>query len=365
MDFTFTEDQRSLQALAAQVFGGHANTERVRAVEAGEERVDRELWAQLAATGLLGVAVPEASGGAGFGLVEACLVLEQQGAHVAPVPLWQTVTAALAIAELGAGAQQGAVLPQVADGSLMLTVALEEFGAGALTTPATRAIRNADGHWRLTGAKAAVPAAHVSGRVLVSACLPDGEPAVFLADLDAAGICGEPADTTAHELAAHLSFADAPAELLGGASALHRLLDLAQVAIAAVQLGVAESAMRQGAKYVSEREQFGRPIGTFQAVQHQLADCYLDVEAMRVTLWQAAWLCAAAGAEVGTSVGVASWWAADGGARVVHRVQHLHGGIGVDVDYPIHRYLLWGKQLAGLLGGQAARLERLGERIAS
>lgn len=364
MDFTFTDDQQSLQSLAAQVFGGHASTERVRAVEAGDERVDRELWAQLAATGLLGVAVPEAAGGAGLGLVEACLVLEQQGAHVAPVPLWQTVTAALAIAELATGPQQAAVLPHVTDGSAMLTVALEEFGAGALTAPATRASRDGDGGWLLSGIKAAVPAAHVAARALVSASLPDGTPAVFLADLHGAGITAEPADTTAHELAAHLSFADAPGEMVGGADALDRLLDLAQVAIAAVQLGVAASAMRQGAKYVSEREQFGRPIGTFQAVQHQLADCYLDVEAMRVTLWQAAWLCAA-GERAGTAVGVASWWAADGGARVVHRVQHLHGGIGVDVDYPIHRYLLWGKQLAGLLGGQAARLERLGERIAS
>jgi 3-oxocholest-4-en-26-oyl-CoA dehydrogenase beta subunit len=364
MDFTFSDDQQSVRSLAAQVFGGHASTERVRAVEAGDERVDRELWAQLAATGLLGVAVPEAAGGAGLGIVEACLVLEQQGAHVAPVPLWQTVTAALAIAESGTGPQQAAVLPHVCDGTLMLTVALEEFGAAALTAPATRASRNGDGDWLLTGTKAAVPAAHVASRALVSASLPDGAPAVFLVDLHAAGITAEPADTTAHEPAAHLSFADAPAELLGGADALGRVLDLAQVAIAAVQLGVAGSAMRQGATYVSEREQFGRPIGTFQAVQHQLADCYLDVEAMRVTLWQAAWVLDAGG-QAGTSVGVASWWAADGGARVVHRVQHLHGGIGVDVDYPIHRYLLWGKQLAGLLGGQAARLERLGERIAS
>lgn len=359
MDFTLSDEQEAVRELAARVFRDRAGTDRVRAVEAGDERIDRELWAELARTGLLGLALPERHGGAGLGVVGAGLVLEQQGAHVAPVPLWSTLSAALAIAEFGTAAQQE-LLPGVVDGTALLTVALEEFGAAPPERPATTATAS-DGQWRLTGVKAAVPAAQFASHAIVAASAPDG-PALFLLAL--AGVDAEPVDTTAHEPAAHLSLDGTPAERLGDAGAPAWLLDRAQVLLAAVQLGVAASAMRQAAQYVTDREQFGRPIGTFQAVQHQLADCYLDVEAMRVTLWQAAWLLDA-GADPGTSVAVAAWWAADGGSRVVHRVQHVHGGIGVDVDYPIHRFLLWGKQLAGVLGGAAARLDRLGAELAA
>jgi acyl-CoA dehydrogenase len=361
MDFTFREEQLEIRELAAKLFAERATTERVRAAERTDDRIDRELWADLALTGLLGLALPESSGGAGLGLSELCLVLEQQGRHVAPVPLWQTVVAALTVAEFGSEEQRTALLPAIADGTRIATVGLEEFGVGAPDRPATTANQGSTG-WQLTGTKAAVPYAHLADRAVVSATTLTGA-ALFLIDPRDTSVAVERVDTTAHEPAAHLSFAGTPAEPLGDAGALPWLLARLQVAAAAVQLGVADSAIAQGARYVSERTQFGRPLGTFQAVQHALADCYLDVAAMRVTLWQAAWLLDS-GEHVGTTVDVASWWAADGGARVVHRVQHLHGGIGVDVDYPIHRFLLWGKQLAGLLGGPAARLQRLGETIA-
>ena len=110
---------------------------------------------------------------------------------------------------------------------------------------------------------------------------------------------------------------------------------------------------------MSVREQFGRPLGSFQAVQHQLADCWIDVDAMRLTLWQAL--------EDGTrrSALVAKWWCDQAGLDVVHRVQHVHGGIGVDVDYPVHRHFLWGKQISSTLGGSAAALADLGDLIAA
>jgi acyl-CoA dehydrogenase len=361
MDFTFSEEQLEIRELAAKLFAERATTDRVRATERTDDQVDRELWADLAMTGLLGLALPESSGGAGLGSSELCLVLEQQGRHVAPVPLWQTAVAALAVAEFGSEEQRTALLPAIADGTLIATVGLEEFGAGAPERPATIASHGSVG-WQLTGTKAAVPYAHLADRVVVSAATPSGA-ALFLIDRRDASVTAERVDTTAHEPAAHLTLADTPAEPLGDTAALPWLIARLRVAVAAVQLGVADSATAQGARYVSEREQFGRPLGTFQAVQHALADCYLDVAAMRVTLWQAAWLLDS-GTDPRTAVDVAAWWAADGGARVVHRVQHLHGGIGVDVDYPIHRFLLWGKQLAGLLGGPAAQLHRLGDAIA-
>ena len=135
------------------------------------------------------------------------------------------------------------------------------------------------------------------------------------------------------------------------------------VGICALQVGVAEEAVRLAATYTSARHQFGKPLSTFQGVALRAADAYIDTEAMRVTMWQAAWRLAI-GDDAGTEVEVAKWWAAEGGQRIVHATQHLHGGLGADVDYPIHRYFLWGKQLEDLLGGAGYHLARLGHRLA-
>jgi acyl-CoA dehydrogenase len=122
--------------------------------------------------------------------------------------------------------------------------------------------------------------------------------------------------------------------------------------------------MRLAAGYLAERRQFGRPLATFQSVQHQLADCYIEIEAMRVCLWRAVSLIKA-GEPAEADVLAAKWWAGEGGLNVVHRTQHLHGGIGVDTDYPAHRFFLWGKQIAGTLGGASSDLVRLGSVLAA
>jgi 3-oxocholest-4-en-26-oyl-CoA dehydrogenase beta subunit len=141
------------------------------------------------------------------------------------------------------------------------------------------------------------------------------------------------------------------------------MLDRALVGLCATQVGVAEGALRMAADYTSERQQFGRPLSTFQGVALKAADAYVDTEAMRVTLWQAAWRLTA-GLDAAKEVLVAKWWAAEGGQRVVHITQHLHGGMGADVDYPVHRYFLWGKQIEDTLGGASAQLARLGQALA-
>jgi 3-oxocholest-4-en-26-oyl-CoA dehydrogenase beta subunit len=134
------------------------------------------------------------------------------------------------------------------------------------------------------------------------------------------------------------------------------------VGIAALQVGVAEEAVRQTATYTSSRIQFGKPLSAFQGVALRAADAYIDTEAMRVTMWQAAWRLAV-GEDAAMEVEVAKWWAADAGQRIVHATQHLHGGLGADVEYPIHRYYLWGKQLEDLLGGASYHLARLGRQL--
>src|ERR687891_409307 len=159
MDFTFTEEQDAVRDLAAQILEGHATVERVKEVERGDERVDRELWRALADAGLLAIAVPEEHGGSGLGLIELCLLLEQQGRRVAPVPLWPTlVLGALPIAELGTPAQQREWLPRVASGDVVLTAALAEPGANDPLHPQVTATRHGD-MWRLDGTKPSVPAA--------------------------------------------------------------------------------------------------------------------------------------------------------------------------------------------------------------
>jgi len=366
MDFTFTEEQEAVEHLAAQVFGGHATVERVKEIERGDERIDRELWRALADAGLLAIAVPEEHGGSGLGLVELCLLLEQQGRHVAPVPVWPTlVLGALTIAEHGTPAQQREWLPGVAQGDVMLTAALAEAGANDPFRPSVTASRGGD-RWRLDGTKPAVPAAHVAVRVLVPASVDGGDVGVFIVDPAGAGVERALGETTDRSRVAQLTFAGASAEPLGdvadGARILSGMVDRALVGLCALQVGVAEGALRMAADYTSQRQQFGRPLSTFQGVALKAADAYIDTEAMRVTLWQAAWRLTA-GLDAAREVLVARWWAAEGGQRVVHITQHLHGGMGADVDYPVHRYFLWGKQIEVTLGGASAQLARLGRTL--
>jgi acyl-CoA dehydrogenase len=165
-------------------------------------------------------------------------------------------------------------------------------------------------------------------------------------------------------MAGNLTLDAAPAQALPGDGALAGTIDLARIALASVQIGVAAGALQLSSSYLREREQFGRPLGSFQAVLHQLADCYIEIEALKVCVWQAISSVGEDGQADSPAVLVAKWWAGEGGLNVVHRAQHLHGGIGVDVDYPVHRFFLWGKQIAGMLGGASSDLARLGDRIA-
>ncbi|HWW53736.1 MAG TPA: acyl-CoA dehydrogenase family protein, partial [Acidimicrobiales bacterium] len=325
-------------------------------------------WAELAKANLLGLAVPEEFGGSGLGIIEVCLVLEEQGRRVAPVPLAPTlVLGALTIAEWGSEAQRSAWLPGVVAGEVVLTAAIAEGGANDPLRSSVEAVPDGDG-WRLSGTKLSVPSAHVATRILVPARVETGL-AVFLVDPAAAGVTVEQAETTNRELHSHLTFdnvAVGPADLLGdagGDSVIRWMVDRALVALCAIQVGVCEEAVRRAAEYTSNRFQFGRPLSTFQGAALKAADAYIDTEAMRATLWQAAWRLAE-GADATTEVGVAKWWAAEGGHRVVHVTQHLHGGMGADVDYPVHRYFLWAKQIENMLGGATQQLARLGQAIA-
>jgi 3-oxocholest-4-en-26-oyl-CoA dehydrogenase beta subunit len=372
MDFTFTEEQQAVAGLAAHIFGDRASTERVREIERSPERVDRALWSSLAAAGLLGVALPEAHGGAGLGMTELCLVLEQQGRRVAPIPLLWTALAAMAIGSLAGERTAETWLPNVVAGDAMLSCALAEPGVGDPTRPSVEATPEADGGWRLTGRRASVPFAHVAVRVLTAARVAGtDELVVVLADPSAPGASHERAEATDRQLLTHLTFDGTRVEPLDviarpetADDAVAWINQRALVGLAALQLGVAEEALALAAAYTSTRMQFGKPLSSFQSTSARAADAYIDTQAMWVTLWQAAWRLDH-GVDAATAAEVAKWWAAEAGQRVVHATQHLHGGLGADIEYPIHRYFLVGKQLEDTLGGGSAHLARIGAALAA
>ena len=371
MDFAFTDEQLAVSEAATGLFGGLVDPERVAAVEKTDDRVDRDLWQALADADLLGLAIVDAEGGAGYGLMELCLLLEAQGNAVAPVPLWATlVLGALPIARCGSAEQRTRWLPGVARGETFLTAALTGTAASPTSTPPVRATADGDG-WVVEGTELAVPQAHLAARIVVPAHTADGAVLLFLVDPGADAVSLERAATTNREIHPHLHLAGArvgPDAVLAaphdGGAALDDLLTAATIGLCALQVGVCESALAQTAQYLNTRHQFGRPLSTFQGTMLRAADAAIDIEAMRVTWQNAAWLYDT-GRDAGDAARVAKWQASERGQRAVHATQHLHGGMGADVTYPIHRYFLWGKQIELLLGGPSAQLSKLGAEIAA
>jgi alkylation response protein AidB-like acyl-CoA dehydrogenase len=372
MDLTLNEDQQAISDLAGRILGEQLPPERLTAIESQPDWFAADIWAELAGAQLLGAPLREDVGGAGFGIVEACLVLEQIGRTVAPLPYLATVIlGAMPIDAFGSAEQRRRYLPAVIDGSLILTAALVETGNVFVPAlPATVATRDGDA-WRLDGEKRFVSAAHLAGRMLVPARTGAGSVGVFLVDPKTAGVALERVQTTALEpqFVVTLSGAKVGAgDVLGNPAEGGAIVDwLAQHAVAglcSMQAGVCEAALRLTAKHVSEREQFGVKIATFQAVAQRAADAYIDTEAVTLTARQAAWRLAAK-LPADEALSVAKFWAAEGGQRVAHAAQHLHGGIGVDTAYPLHRYFRWTKQIELTLGGAMVHLARLGAHIAA
>ncbi len=365
MDFNFSEDQTAVRDLARGILDNEVTVERLKRLEQARTWHDQALWATLAEAGLLGLVVPAAHGGMGLGLPEACVFLQELGRVAAPGPFLSTVLAALALARNGNAAQQRDWLPPVGSGDAVLAIALVDAASSDPLRPATRAERNGRG-WVLTGEKRWVGAADVARRVLVPARA--GETTrVYLVDPTAAGVTLAPHRLSTGEPVFTVTLTGAPvddADVLDAPDAARALHESVLVAHCAMQLGVSERALDMTARYVRERLQFGVPIGSFQAVQHRAADCYIDVEAMRWTTWRAVER-VAEGAPASRECAVAKFWAAEGGARIAAAAQHLHGGIGVDLDYPIHRFFLHSKAHELALGGATPTLARLGRDLAA
>jgi acyl-CoA dehydrogenase len=368
MDFAVTEAQGELQGLARQILEDRISLAHLKARDFSDDWYDRDTWTEFAKANLLGVALPEAHGGLGLGFLDLCFVLREIGRHVAPLPALPTLVAgALPIARFGTEAQQ-AVLAKVVSGDVLLTAALVEVGADP-DRPTTRATRDGDG-WRLDGVKSNVPAANVAETVLVPAATDDGV-AIFLVPAGAAGLQGARQETMNREPLFELTFDgtrvgdDAQLGAPGqGREILEWTLNRTVVASCAVVSGVADQALRITAQYTIDRKQFDRQIGTFQAVGQRMADCFIDNQAIELTMLQAA-THVDEGRDDTLEVATAKFWAAEGGNRIAHAALHIHGGISIDRDYAIHRYFLWLKQYEFTLGSATAQLLKIGQVLAS
>jgi len=369
MDFALRDDQKAVAELAAKIFQDRLTGDVRKALDKATDPFDDVLWARLADAGLLGVALRDDIGGAGHGFLEHCALLAAAGAAAAPVPLWAVATTALAIDRFGSAELRKALLPEVVRGKALVSMALAEPDGGDPRAPATEAHRDGDG-WRLRGTKTCVPAALRAAQLLVPARTGDGGVVLLLVDPTTAGVIVTRQVATSGEIQGLITFSDTRVEdsvrlgeLDDGPANLGWLLDHATVGLCALELGVTEQVLRMTASYTAQRVQFDRPVATFQAVAQRAADAYIDVESIRLTLWEAAWQLSE-GRPATREIAIAKFFAADAGPRITYAAQHLHGGMGYDLDYPLARYYPLSKQIELTLGSASVQLARLGALLA-
>ena len=394
MDFELGEEEQAVRDLTAQVLDDMSSHERLKALAADGDHVDRKAWAALAATGVVGASVPEAHGGLGLGFLAIAVALEEVGRRASPVPLLTTAAmGAMPIAAFGTESQRSAWLPGIADGSMLTCAALAEDGTSPAepTTTARTATdrsgpapdgdgsapgRGGSGHdgrgYVLDGTKVLVAGGLDADIALVPARLDNGGVGVFIVPTDAEGLEVQPVEVTTGRPEARFELSGvrvgADALLGGGASdgaEIVRFIERhANVGLCMMMAGAAQAAIELAADYTKQRHQFDRPIATFQAVSQRAGDSYIDAEAISLTAYQAAWRLSA-GLPADREIAIAKYWACEGGYRVVHAAVHVHGGVGVDRDYPLHRHFLAARHIELTLGHAEEQLAELGRQIAA
>lgn len=359
MDFQLTEDQRAFADMAQSLFADYCSDDQLRAHDTSGAPYMQALWQQCVAAGLHSITVPEEHGGLGLGMTELMAVLEQQGRALALVPLWEQQLAAATLARFGDAALQPALAALMAGEIAAVSLA----GLAQSRGCTLRLARRVDG-WLLQGDCPAVPLAASASHALLVAQADEGLRLVWL-DLNAAGITRTPGQSQHHQEIADLRF-DAVAladDAVLPPTAIAWLEPRAIAALASIQMGVTCEQLRRTVEYVSERKQFERPIGSFQLVAGQMADGHIALEALRSSVWQ---LVYRLDAGLGTTpqAHAVRAMANDTGLNVGRVAQHVHGGMGVDVTYPIHRFLYWSRALAVALGGTEHHLAALGDWLA-
>ncbi len=368
MDFSLSEFQQEIQQLAKKILADYCTQPRLRDAEA-HDYFDAELWQQLAEAGLLGLALPESVGGMAQDLETLAVVLEQLGTHVAPVPgISALATASLPMLPYIEQPAVHEALAALSSGAGILTCALAEPGISG--NGIAQAVVEAEGdHYYLSGEKSRVPAGLQASHCWTVAKQGE-EQGIYLFSCEDAGVTRRRQLTTSGEALACMTLDRVKAVKVVSGEQVTEVLSAAAIyqrtASAAVATGLCEGMLALASEHCSQRKQFGRALGSFQAVAHQLADCYIDKECLRTASEQVSAQLGQnnQGSAEGASL-VAAYWTTEALHRVSHRCQHVHGGTGVDRDYPLYRYCLQARQIEMDLGGQSNVLAALGEGIAA
>lgn len=358
MNFGLTDEQKDIQNLAHQILGDQVTPDELHKYDMwAQERYNGALWAQLADAGLLGIAVPADNGGMGFGFAELALFLEECGRVLAPVPAVPSLVSALAVLKYG-DANLQAMLGGVATGEVVLTAAFHETLAHDVFA-SQLPVNNGT----LTGQKLCVPYANIATRMLVVA--KDGnDVGLFVVDPKDSSVTLTALKATTYEPQFMVDFNKTPAQKIGGRDAVKYFTEHYTVALCAYQTGALEKMVQMTAAYTSEREQFNVKIASFQAVGHRVANCYMDAKCLKLVTQQATDYLSR-GKEAAAQVHAAKIWLGEASHRVSYATQHLHGGMGVDRDYPLWRFALWAKQNELTLGSSTQHQIALGELVAA
>jgi len=374
MDFEFSDDQRELGAQARRFLEAKCPSSAVRAVLEGPRSHDEDLWKGMAGMGFLGIVIPEAYGGLGLGYLELCVVAEEVGRVLAPVPFSSSVFLATEfLLTAGSEAQKAAWLPRLASGEAIGTFAFAET-AGAVT-PKTIRLSAASG--RLSGAKTAVPDGEAADFAIVAARTGSGSDArgvsLFLVDLSAEGVARAPLQTIDPSRGhARIDFTAAPGELLGeagdGWKIISQVFDRAAVLTAFEQIGGADRALEMARDYALERMAFGRPIGSFQAIKHMLADMYVSAVLARSNGYYGAWALSTNAAELPEAAASARVSATQAFQHCAKNNIQVHGGMGFTWAFDCHLFYRRSNLLALGLGSlsqwEDVLIQRMRERNA-
>ncbi len=375
MNFDFSDDQKQLRDTARKFLAEKCPPKAVRAVIDGKAPYDRDLWKGLAEMGLLGVAIPEAYGGTGAGHLELCVVAEEMGRALAPVPFSSTVyLAAEALLLAGSEAQKQKWLPRIASGEAIGTLALFE-GKG---NPSPQAIRLAASNGTLDGVKKPVADGAIADFAIVAACTGSSgretDISLFLVDMKSGGVEAKPlANIDPSHGQAEVTFKKCKAEPLGGASEgwsiVSQVLDRAAVLLAFEQVGGADRALEMGRDYALDRIAFGRPIGSFQAIKHMLADMYVSATLARSNCYYGAWALSTNAGELPEAAAAARVSATQAFQHCAKNNIQVHGGMGFTWEFDCHLYYRRANATALSLGSMSywedALIDRMRKRNAA
>ncbi len=369
MNFAFSEEQEELRRSVRRFLEDKSPETEVRRLMATAEGYDPAVWSQMAdQLGLQSLAIPEEYGGAGFSFVELVVVLEEMGAALLCAPYFSSaVLAANALLTSGDDEAKARHLPGIASGETIATLALtEDAGRWDVDSVELAATAAGDG-WTLDGHKSFVLDGHIASLVLVAARTPGGV-SLFAVEGDAPGLTRTPLATMDQtRKQARLEFAGTPATLVGteggAAAGLATTLDLAAVALAAEQVGGAQRCLDTSVEYAKTRIQFGRPIGSFQAIKHKCADMLLEVESAKSAAYYAGWAAAEGSDELPVVASLAKSYCSEAYFHAAAEMIQIHGGIGFTWEHPAHLYFKRAKSSELLFGDPTYHRELLAQRI--